>query len=87
MQPSLSLLVRYLMKSDQGESICAECGRVLKAQVEIQLGLFPFAIVPLLAGNLTCADGRISLGGVDQRRLDGRIRRATCCVMTFYFSP
>jgi hypothetical protein len=60
------------MKSDQGESICAECGRVLKAQVEIQLGLFPVAIVPLLASNLTCATAD-ALGYVDQGGLDGNL--------------
>jgi hypothetical protein len=57
------------MKGDQGESICAESSRVLKTQIEIQLGLFPFAIVPLLAGNLTCATAD-ALGYVDQRGLD-----------------
>jgi hypothetical protein len=60
------------MKSDQGESICAKCGGVLKAQVEIQLGVFPVAIVPLLAGNLTRATAD-ALGYVDQGRLDGNL--------------
>ena len=71
------------MKGDQGERICAESGRVLKAQIEIQLGLFPFAIVPLLAGNLTCATAD-ALGDVDQRGLDGV--SAASCVMIFSFS-
>jgi hypothetical protein len=52
------------MKRDQGVSFRAESGRVLKTQVEVQLGFFPLAIVPLLAGNLArpAAD---ALGYVD----------------------
>src|SRR5579864_1049871 len=57
------------MKSDQGECICAQCGRVLKTQIEIQLSLFRVSIVPLLAGDLTCATTN-ALGDVDQRGLD-----------------
>src|ERR1700751_6343529 len=68
-QPSRRRLVGKLMKGDQGESICTESSRVLKTLIEIQLGLFPFAIVPLLAGNLTCATAD-ALGYVDQRGLD-----------------
>src|ERR1700751_3019046 len=68
-QPSRRRLVGKLMKGDQRESICAESGRVLKTQIEIQLILFAIAIVPLLAGNLTCATAD-ALGYVDQRGLD-----------------
>src|ERR1700745_1728948 len=68
-QPSRSLLVGKLMKGDQGERICAERSRVLKTQIEIQRALSPLAIVPLLAGNLTCATAD-ALGYVDQRGLD-----------------
>jgi hypothetical protein len=42
------------MKGDQSVSFRTESGRILKTQVEIQLGLFPLSIIPLFAGNLTC---------------------------------
>jgi hypothetical protein len=53
------------VKSDQRKSFGAKGGRVLKPQVEIQLSLFSLAIVPLLAGDLTCPAAD-ALGNVDQ---------------------
>ena len=41
------------MKGDQSVSFRTESGRILKTQVVVQLGFFAFAIVPLLAGDLT----------------------------------
>jgi hypothetical protein len=66
------LLVGQLMKSDQGESICAESRRILKTQIKVQLGLLSLAIVLLLARNLTRTTAD-TLGDVDQSGLDGSL--------------
>ena len=71
------------MKRDQGESIGAESGGVLKAEVEIQLCFFPVTIVPLLASNLTRATAN-TLGYINQVVLMGV--SAASCVMIFFLS-
>jgi hypothetical protein len=63
------------MERNERVSVGAECGRILKIEpAKLQSRLFPLAIVPLLAGNLTgtAAD---ALGRINQRCLDeGRAR-------------
>jgi hypothetical protein len=45
-------VVRQLVICDQRQSLRTESGRVLKTQIEIELSLFSFTIIPLLAGDL-----------------------------------
>jgi hypothetical protein len=71
MEPSRRLVVGQFVVCDQGVGLSAEGGRVLKAQIEVQLGLFALAIIPLLAGNLASPATDTS-GNVNEGRLDGR---------------
>jgi hypothetical protein len=70
METALRLLVGQFMKRDQRECVRTQSRGVLKAQVTIQLRLFPFAIIPLLAGNLARPASN-TLRDVDQGSFDG----------------
>jgi hypothetical protein len=74
-QTSRRILIDELMERNERVGVRAERSRILKIEpTELQLCLFPLAIVPLLAGNLTRAAAD-ALGGIDQRCLDeGRTR-------------
>jgi hypothetical protein len=60
-----SILVRYFMETDERVCLRAQGGRVLKIEwTKLQLGLLPFAIVPLFAGYLASTASN-TVRGVD----------------------
>src|SRR6516165_2731787 len=64
------LFVWQFMKRDESVGFCAEGRRVLKSQLsQLQLGFFPFAVIPLLTSHLAspAADtlGRVDQGGLN----------------------
>lgn len=66
------------MKRDERVSSCAESRRILKSHLsQLQLGFFPFAVIPPLAGYLASpaadAFGRVHEGSLCRRRR-GRLR-------------
>ena len=74
-QTARRILINQLMERNERVSVGAERSGILKIEpAELQPCLFSFAIVPLLAGNLTRAAAD-ALGSIDQRCLDeGRTR-------------
>src|SRR5262252_4796651 len=68
-QRTRTRLVPYFMEFDERVCLGAQRSRVLKVQrTRLQLGLFSFAIVPLLARDLASATTD-TIGGVDQSGL------------------
>jgi hypothetical protein len=74
-QTARRILIDKLMERNERVSVGAERGGILKIEPsKLQSCLFPLAIVPLLAGNLT-STAADALGSIDQRCLDeGRAR-------------
>jgi hypothetical protein len=74
-QPSGRIIIEQFVERNERVSVGAERSGILKIEsAKLQFGLFPFAIVPLLAGNLTGAAAN-ALGSIDQRCLyEGRAR-------------
>jgi hypothetical protein len=74
-QTSRCIFIDKLMERNQRVSVRAERSGILKIEpTQLQVCLFPLAVVPLFAGDLTRAAAD-ALGGIDQCCLDeGRTR-------------
>jgi hypothetical protein len=64
------------MKCDQRISAGIKSDGVLETESGFQLGVYPIAIIPLLAGNLASATSD-AVGGIDQCGFDGKGYRLT----------